>query len=376
MMAAKKQIVLVGPSIHSHGGIASVVATWKQAGIFERWPITYLETHVEGTSLAKLRVGCIALVRLAIMLISNRVACIHLHVARHTSFWRKSIFALAGFLMHKPVLLHFHSGGFPDFYHNDCNYLQKQAVRFILNQADQLITLSQSWREILRPISTNHRISVIENFLVPPREAPDDAARSKQQILFLGLLNRDKGFFDLLEAIGPLCAEFPSLVLVCGGKGNQAEIHERLQNLCIENHVKLLGWISGQAKNTWLTNASFYVLPSYIEGIPMGVLEAMAWGMPVVASQIGGIPDIIADGREGLLIKPGDIAGLREAMRQLLQDDDTRRKMGLASRNRIKRAFSAEAIMPKVDLLYEQYCEIRIASNSTFNLQSEKSRWM
>jgi glycosyltransferase involved in cell wall biosynthesis len=373
-MATKKQIVMVGPSTNSQGGIASVVATWKQAGIFERWPITYLETHVEGTSLAKLRVGCVALVRLAILLISNRVACIHLHVARHTSFWRKSIFALAGFLMRRPVLLHFHSGGFSAFYHNDCNYLQKQAVRFILNHADQLITLSQSWREILRPISTNHRISVVENFLVPPLEIPDDATRSKYQILFLGLLNRDKGFFDLLEAVGPLCAEFPSLVLVCGGKGNQAEVNERIQKLCIENHVKLLGWISGSPKNTWLSGACFYVLPSYVEGIPMGVLEAMAWGMPVVASKIGGIPDIIEDGREGLLIKPGNIVGLRNAMRQLLQDDDKRRRMGLAARNKIERAFSAEAIMPKVDLLYEEYCEIRIASSSTLGFQREKSR--
>ena len=373
-MSTNKYILMIGPSTSSHGGIAAAVMSWKSAGIFERWPILYLETHIEGTKINKFRVACLAFLRFVILLVSNRVACIHLHVARHTSFWRKSIFALAGFLMRRPVLLHFHSGGFPAFYHNDCNYLQKQAVRFFLNHADHLITLSQSWREILRPISTNHRITVIKNFLVPPPEIPDDATRSKHQVLFLGLLNQDKGFFDLLEAIGPLCAEFPSLVLVCGGKGNQQEVNERIQKLCIGNHVKLLGWISGSAKNTCLSSASFYVLPSYVEGIPMGVLEAMAWGMPVVASKIGGIPDIVEHGREGLLIKAGDIGGLRDAIRQLLQDDDKRRRMGLAARSKIKRDFSAEAIMPQVDLLYGEYCEARIASSSTLGYQRENSR--
>ena len=365
---------MIGPSTSSHGGIAAVVMSWKSAGIFERWPIRYLETHIEGTTLNKLRVGCVAILRFVILVISNKVTCVHLHVARHTSFWRKSIFALAAFIMRRPVLLHFHSGGFPAFFHNDCNWLQKRAIRFVLDHADQLIVLSQSWREILRPISANPHIIVIENFLVPPPEIPDEVTRNKHQVLFLGRLNRDKGFFDLLEAIEPLCAEFPSLVLVCGGNGNQAEVNERIQKLCIESHVRLLGWISGWSKNTWLSDASFYVLPSYVEGIPMGVLEAMAWGMPVVASKIGGIPDIIEDGREGLLIKPGDIAGLRDAMRELLQGDDMRRRMGLAARNKIERAFSAESIMPKVDLLYGEYCEMRIASNTTLGLQKENSR--
>lgn len=373
-MDTNQYIVMVGPSPDSHGGIASMVATWKQAGIFERWSIIYIETHVEGTSFAKLRVGCIALARLAILLISKRVACIHLHVARHTSFWRKSIFALAALLMRRPVLLHFHSGGFPAFYHDDCNYFQKHAVRFILNRADRLIVLSQSWREILRPISSNDRITVIKNFLVLPPAIPSDATRNKHQILFLGRLNRDKGFFDLLEAIGPLCAEFPSLTLVCGGTGNKEEIKKRIQQLNIENHVKLLGWISGSPKHTWLSDASFYVLPSYIEGIPMGVLEAMAWGTPVVASKIGGIPDIIEDGRDGLLIEPGDIAGLRDAMRKLLQDSDMRKRMGLAARNKIECDFSDEAIMPEVNLLYEDYCNVQNGSINIAGYRREKSR--
>ena len=211
-MATRKYIVMVGPSTNSHGGIASVVMSWKNAGLFERWPITYLETHVEGSKLDKLRVGFSTLLRFLFLLTSNRVACVHLHVASHTSFWRKSVFALAAFVMHRPVLLHIHSGGFSAFFHDECNWLQRRVIRFVLNQADQLIVLSKVWHEIMRPISSNRRVTIIENFLDYSSRLHAGTARTKHLILFLGLLNRDKGFYDLLEAVAFLCKEFPDLM--------------------------------------------------------------------------------------------------------------------------------------------------------------------
>jgi glycosyltransferase involved in cell wall biosynthesis len=359
-MSAKKYIVMVGPSTSSQGGIASVVMSWKNAGLFQRWPIIYLETHIEGSKLDKLLVGISALLRFLFLLASNKVVCVHLHVARRRNFWRKSAFALAAIVLRRPVLLHIHSGRFPAFFHNESNWFQKRLIRLVLGQADQLIVLSAVWHEILRPISTNRRIMVISNFVTPPARVPDDAARSKHHILFLGLLNRDKGFYDLLEAIEPLCEDFPSLMLACGGEGNQDEVVERIRQLRLENHVNLLGWISGQSKEAWLSRASFFVLPSYVEGMPMGILEAMAWGLPVISTKIGGIPDLIEHGREGLLIEPGDIVGLRDAMRQLLRNDEERGRMGLAAQSKVDREFSARAILPRVDHLYEGYCEKRI----------------
>ena len=279
--------------MRSQGGIATVVMSWKNAGLFEQWPIVYLETHVEGSKLDKLRVGTLAFLRILLLLASNKVACVHLHVARRTSFWRKSIFALAAFLFCRPVLLHFHSGGFPVFFHDECNWLQKRFIQFVLGQAEQLIVLSNAGQETLRQVSDNRQITVINNFLTPPIHVPDAAVRNKHLLLFLGLLSRDKGFFDLLEAIEPLCKEFPTLVLACGGKGELGKVHERIRQLRVEPHVKLLGWISDQSKDAWLSRASCFVLPSYVEGIPMAILEAMARGLPVVSSKIGGIPDVI-----------------------------------------------------------------------------------
>ena len=371
-MATRKYIVMVGPSTNSHGGIASVVMSWKNARLFERWPITYLETHVEGSKLDKLRVGFSTLLRFLFLLTSNRVACVHLHVASHTSFWRKSVFALAAFVMHRPVLLHIHSGGFSAFFHDECNWLQRRVIRFVLNQADQLIVLTKVWRQFLRPITKNHRIAVIQNFLATLPREPIGGVRKKHVVLFLGQLNRSKGFYDLLEAIALLCEEFPTLRLACGGEGNWAEVLERIGRLRLGNHVDLLGWVSGQSKDAWLSQSSFFVLPSYVEGMPMGILEAMAFGLPVVSTKIGSIPDIVEHGCEGLLVEPGDISGLRDAMRYLLLNDDERGRMGFAAQGKIDREFSVRTILPLVDHLYAGYCEKQVHRSNTLCLPNRE----
>ncbi len=354
-MLDTKHIVMIGPSPNSHGGIASVVSSWHNVGLFERWPITYLETHIEGTKWGKLWVGLSALLRFAQLLTSNRVACLHIHVAKRRSFWRKAIFAFAAFAFRRPVLLHLHSGGFSEFYHRECNHLQKMVVRFVLDHADQLIVLSKGWHDILQPISTNNNVTVIANFLEPSARALRREVRDQNTILFLGLLNRGKGFYDLLECMSVLCQEFPRLVLVCGGKGEHDQITARIKQLQIEQHVKLAGWLSGEAKHGWLSRASIFVLPSYVENMPMGILEAMTWGMPVVSTKVGCIPDIIEDGREGLLIDHGDVAALQAAIRRLLLSDDERRIMGLAARRRVDRELAPQAVIPRIDTMYSKY---------------------
>lgn len=354
-MLDKKCIVMIGPSPNSHGGIASVVSNWRSVGLFERWPITYLETHIEGTKLGKVWVGLSALFRFVQLLVSNKVACVHIHVAKRRSFWRKAVFACTAFAFHRPVLMHLHSGGFSDFYRHECNHLQKRVVRHILDQAGQLIVLSKRWHDFLQPISANRNITVIANFLESSAPAPKGEVRDRNTILFLGLLNRDKGFYDLLECMPVLCQEFPSLVLVCGGKGEPDQITARIKQLQIEQHVKLVGWISGAAKHGWLSRASIFVLPSYVENMPMGILEAMTWGIPVVSTRVGCIPEIIEHEREGLLIDRGDVAALQAAMRRLLLNDNERGNMGLAARARVDRELSHQAVVPLIDTVYSKY---------------------
>jgi glycosyltransferase involved in cell wall biosynthesis len=120
----------------------------------------------------------------------------------------------------------------------------------------------------------------------------------------------------------------------------------------VSNAVEFLGWIDGAAKAQALAEATVYALPSYMEGLPMGVLEAMAVGLPVVATTVGGIPDVIEDGVTGLLIEPGDQDGLARALSLLLSDAALRHRMGAAARAVVEEGYTPQRIVPMIESLY------------------------
>ena len=116
--------------------------------------------------------------------------------------------------------------------------------------------------------------------------------------------------------------------------------------------MQVLGWVSGAAKERELAQATIYVLPSYAEGLPMGVLEAMAAGTPTIATTVGGIPDAIEDEVTGFLVEPGDIQTLTERIAQLLADAELRSRFAVAARAKIVSTFSADAVLAQLERLY------------------------
>ncbi len=158
--------------------------------------------------------------------------------------------------------------------------------------------------------------------------------------------------YDLLEAVARVAPEFPDLRVALAGDGEVREVEDRARALGIKDHIHVMGWVSDEAKERLLREAAVYVLPSYNEGLPMSVLEAMAVGLPVVSTAIAGIPDAVTDGVEGRLVTPGDVDALAGALFELLGCAETRRRMGLAAREKVRRTFSAEVVLPQLEALY------------------------
>ena len=98
--------------------------------------------------------------------------------------------------------------------------------------------------------------------------------------------------------------------------------------LNIENHVVFAGWVSGEEKENLLSRVNIYVLPSYNEGLPVSLLEAMSWQVPVISTRVGGIPELVREGIDGLLIEAGDRAAFSLAIVTLAKDPDLRKKRG------------------------------------------------
>lgn len=350
----KRRIVMLGTSPHTRGGIAAVLNSYTAAGLTERWPLVHLPTHQDGNARQKALTAATALGRFVGLLLRRRVLLVHVHSASNASFWRKSVFIALAYVARRPILFHLHGGGFIDFFERSPPPRQR-AIRFVLDRVSHIIVLTEEWRRRLVRVTINPNVSVIANPVnAQPLLAIDRRRHPENVVLFLGRFDRDKGIYDLIDAVAVLANEFPLLRLRFVGDGETAPLQRYAVDKGVGDRIELCGWVSGDAKVAVLAEASIWALPSYIEGMPMGLLEAMAAGLPVVASRVGGIPEVVDDGVQGLLIQPGDVEGLTRALRQLLHDPLRRGRMGQAARLRIRQRYAADIVLPQVEVLYRE----------------------
>ncbi|WP_051293420.1 glycosyltransferase family 4 protein [Pseudoduganella violaceinigra] len=348
-----KTIVMLGTGMNTMGGVSSVVKVYAQAGLLRRYGVRYLATHCDGGKWRKLGVMCRAYAAFIALLLRGEVGLIHVHLSSRASFWRKSGFFLLAFAARVPAILHLHGAEFNQFYGDECGPWRKRFVRFIFDHAARVVVLSEAWRRWVQGMSRNPRVEAIYNpVLLPP--ASDWAARRPGAVLSLGRLGRRKGSYDLLQAAARVAPQVSGLELRLGGDGELDAVRARAAQLGLASQLNLLGWVGAEGRQQQLALASLYALPSYNEGLPMSVLEAMAAGLPVLATPVGGIPEAVADGVEGFLVAPGDVEALAARLAQLLEDDALARRMGAAARRKVESTFSSDAVLPQVERLYRE----------------------
>lgn len=351
--AAKEhaRMVMIGTAINTRGGVSAVVGVLKGAGLFDRCGVMYLSTHRDGGAGTKLAALVRAWFCYVGLLLGGKVALLHAHTASRASFWRKSLFILPAFLARVPVVLHLHGAEFQVFYEKECSVWARRYVHWVFQRVSQVVVLSESWKRWVRSSFPSARVRVIPNPLFVP-ELSTKTVRASCTLLFLGRLGERKGVYDLLRAVAALIPDYPDLRVLLGGDGDLEAVRSQADALGIGGHVELLGWVKGAEKSRLLNAASVYVLPSYNEGLPMSVLEAMAHGLPVIATPVGGISEAISDGVEGFLVVPGDQAALADRLRRLLTSEQLRRRMGEAAKKKVERLFSTEVVVPQFEALY------------------------
>ncbi len=342
---------MVGTSLTSPGGMTAVVETYRKMGLFDSYNIKYLSTYEQPNIPTQLKVYFIALTRLFFDLLTQRVSLLHVHSAAYGSFIRKSIVCALASLFKVPYIFHLHSGEFSDFYHKECSKWYKIWIRHTLRNAQYVIALTEQWRSILTEIEPDTKIKIVYNPVFVPQTLPV-YEKTIPTILFLGRLRQTKGIYDLLDTLPALLSEIPDLRLVLGGDGEIDEVHAYARNLGVENAVITLGWVDGIKKEHVLAEASVLALPSYFEGLPICIIEAMAQGIPVVATNVGGIPDIISNGESGLLVPPGNIPELTKALRALLLDQNLSKKISEKAYSVAQQKFATQKITYELGKIY------------------------
>jgi glycosyltransferase involved in cell wall biosynthesis len=344
-----KQVVMVGTRRDTLGGIAAVIKVYAAAGLFERFHVRYLASHQDGSAMLKLRTMLGAVSVFLWMLARGQVGLVHVHAASRASFWRKSVFIALARMAGVPAILHLHGGEFRIFYGQECGPLRQRFIRWIFDGCARVVVLSDGWRQWVRSISSNPQVDVVRNPVLVPETVAAWDGRTPGLVLCLGRMNRGKGSYDLLQAAA---ITTPPVRVSFGGDGEADTVRARADELGIGERVQVLGWVQADAKTRELDRANIFVLPSYNEGLPMSVLEAMAAGLPVVTTPVGGIPEAISDGVEGFLVDPGDVAGLAARLEQLAGDPELARRMGRAGRRKVETTFAASTVLPRIEQIY------------------------
>jgi glycosyltransferase involved in cell wall biosynthesis len=223
-------------------------------------------------------------------------------------------------------------------------------VRRFLDEAACIVTVSERWQAWMRSVTPNPRIVSIPNPVSLPQSVPVE--RPGALVAFVGRIEGAKGVFDLIEAVSEVRQTIPDVRLECAGDG---DVEGALRHVAVRGlrpNAHFPGWLSPRRREELLARASVFVLPSHAEGVPMSLLEAMAAGCPVIATDVGGIPDVITHGVNGLLVPVGDRDALALALHRLLVDRDLAAELGCAARETIRRRFTTEHAIERLDQIY------------------------
>lgn len=343
-------VLMIGPARDVKGGMTTVVDNYFEYGLSSLVKLDYCESINDKSKFQKgIKEVCgyIHFCRIV-----NKYDLVHIHMASGRSTYRKIEYIKKAKKNKKKVVVHIHGGGFADFYAAQ-NERNKRKIEKGLNLADKVIVLSQEWKQYFLQIIPKEKLEILYNGVEVPKEFNKDY--NNNCILFLGRLCEEKGVYKLLEAIKVLSVTHPDIKLNICGSGEEDKILKYIRDNSLSNNVKLIGWVAKYQREKQLKENSIFVLPSKYEAMPMSLLEAMAYRNIPVCTNVGGIPQIIQDGTNGILIKKYEVKSIIEALEKVLDCPQKKKYMAEISYKTVEEKFNIER---NVRLLYEIYLKV------------------
>lgn len=331
------RVLAIGPAPagpHSRGGMASVMRLLLDSPD-PRFAITVVCTYVDAAAPIRLWAGIRGMLTATVLIVFGGADIVHVHLSHGGSVARKALPLMAARLRNTPTIVHGHSFDFAGWL-DPLPAPVRRLVRMAL-RADHWLVLGRSLAEQYRHSLDlrSDQIQVLYNPVVLPAAAGGHGPRSPLTVLSLGRLGHRKGTYDLVRAVEQLPEDIRSqLRVVLAGDGEVEEVRTFVTARNLESVIDVVGWIDVPTRDRYLRVADIFVLPSYDEGLPMAMLEAMAHGIVPLTTPVGGIPEAVTDGVDGLLVPPGDAAALAAGLHRLVEDHDLRARLGAAARER------------------------------------------
>jgi glycosyltransferase involved in cell wall biosynthesis len=342
----KPRVLVIGPGRNARGGINSVISAHAESPLWEACGCTWLETFCDARWNGKLWIALKALIKAPFAMCGKNI--VHIHAGFGMSLVRKTPFILLAKLLRKKIVLHIHA---PDLQQVE-NIRRTSYEALMLRLADAVIALSPTWARYLR--NTSARVVVIPNpVLLPANERVDRGMNSRPTILYMGKVEPRKGYRELIQAMPAVIADHPNVLLRIAGHGETDSAVQMARILDLQESIEILGWVSKEDTAALYLKADIFCLPSHNEGVPMAILEAMSYRLPVVCTPVGGIPDLIISGENGIFVEPGNVSQIALALIYLLENHFARISIGNAAYETVERNCSLEVVTKLLGDLYE-----------------------
>lgn len=337
----KPRILMVGMHLSkTRGGITTLTASILDSKLAENYDITYIASQAEDLGkIQKFGLAITAAARFAAACIWKRPEIVYVHVGSNASLYRESAFILLARFLWLNLIAHFHAGDIG-------TYLPRQPlpgrvfIRWALSCSHKVIAVSRDSYEYLRTMLPCGEIALLPNVIdmkwlgKPPAHATGEIKDKTIRLLFVGAVGKLKGEKDLIEALALL--QKPGVDVKASFLGYGADgLAKACNEAGISEMIEHLGPVRMDERAEFYRRADIFVLPTYAEAMPISVMEAMAAGLPVISTAVGGIPEIITDGEEGILLPCGDAQALAENIALLASDPEKRMRMGKLAKKRV-----------------------------------------
>ncbi len=351
----KKKNLVVGPSLSLRGGVAHHVRTLLNSPLKENFELFHFRVGSEyQDNRLKIMIRSISTpFRFLIKLWQVKPNIVHFN----PSFDRKSLLRELTMLsicklLRFTSLVQFHGCSLSSLMKNNRlpYYLQ-----FILKWATHFIVLTETQKQPLLTFVPENKITVIPN-MVDTSLFIKQSKRSNHIILFMSRIDIVKGVYDIIQAIPEVISQLPETRFLFAGEGPDKV---KLQLLSCTNglakQVKFLGYLDDEQKVNFLAQGDLFLFPSHhYEGIPYALLEAMAAGLPVIATPVGGVPEIIKDGEHCKMVPPEQPEKLAESIIKLLKNKRLRASMAKNNRATVEIKYDCKIVCQQFQQLYEK----------------------
>lgn len=336
------KVIVIGPPPGSPGGIGIMMAHLQKT--------LDVNSHYEFVDSGTTQKRILTFLRAlwTVLLCREDDVIYHLNLASRGSTYRKLVIAGILSMKKRKYVLHLHGASYREFYASSHGIIQR-LVRSMFKRSARVLVLGPTWKSfVIDKIGLPAwKVAVLRN-AVPGPQSLDVSAKDPVSMIFVGRSGKRKGLPEILLALEGLDTDV-RWTMTLAGDAESTSLRERLS---ASDLVEYTGWLDQDALALLLHEASIFVLPSHAEGLPLALLDAMAWGLTPIVTPVGSIGDVIVDGVNGFVVGVGDISGLRHAMRTLIEKPDLRARLGREARRTWELSFDISTYRSKLENEY------------------------